>query len=66
MGMISIINLTIDNSNSDICPLNKKRFTILANVSNPMNWVFSKPECLKFLATSRIEKIAIDTNEKYR
>jgi hypothetical protein len=37
MGMISMSSLTIDNSNSDKCPINNKRFTILANVSSPIN-----------------------------
>jgi hypothetical protein len=37
MGIISMSNLTIDNSNSDKCPLNKKIFTILANVRSPIN-----------------------------
>ena len=66
MGMISMSSLTIDNSSSDKCPLNKKRFTILANVSSPMNWILSKTECLKFFVISSIEKIEMNTNEKYK
>ena len=66
MGMISMSNLTIDNSSSDNRPLNKKRFTMLANVSNPINWILSKTECLKFFVISSIEKIETNTNEKYK
>jgi hypothetical protein len=66
MGMISMSNLTIDNSSSDKCPINKKRFTMLANVSSPMNWILSNTECLKFLVTSSIEKMVMKTNEKYK
>ena len=65
-GIESSINLTTDISKLESCPLNKKAFTTLPRTSNTINCPFSKTEWLKFLATSRIEKTAIKTNEKYR
>jgi hypothetical protein len=66
MGMRSINNLTIDNSTSGNVPLNKNKLTTLANVSNPMNWIFSSRECLKFFVTSKIEYMETSTKEKYK
>ena len=66
MGIRSINNLTIDNSTSVNGPLNKNKFIALANVSNPMNWIFNSTECLKFFVTSSIENMETSTKEKYK
>jgi hypothetical protein len=66
MGIRSINNRTIDNSISVNGPLNKNKFTTLANVSNPINWIFSSRECLKFFVTSSIENMETSTKEKYK
>lgn len=66
MGIRSINNLTIDNSISVNDPLNKNKFITLAKVSNPINWIFSSKECLKFLVTSSTANIETITKEKYK
>jgi len=66
MGIRSINNRTIDNSNSVNGPLNKNKLTTLANVSNPMNWILRSRECLKFFVTSNIKNMETSTKEKYK
>ena len=65
-GIESSTNLTIDISTLESWPLNKKAFTKLPKISSRINCTFSKTEWLKFLTTSKIEKTARKTNEKYR
>jgi len=65
-GIESSTNLTIDISKLESRPLNKKEFTTLPRTSSRINCTFSKTEWLKFLATSKTEKKAKKTNEKYR